>query len=510
MATPAMTLPLKPGLGEAAAQMLARCLPYTQLQNIILSCNPVYEPDLCATHVAEDAAMVADHRPFLEHVQADASHWVIRFVLSKMRATARSLEPAGVADLIQNEISDGGIVISADASADVWAIRVYMIDVGVTVEHALQRSLKSGTTKAAAKRASTQRPSLSASKRRRKFPDLSDMTASDCISVPLHEYDPHIGTTAHTPRAVIERKVVEYARDDLLKTRVCGIRDITMARVRPVTRTVEGPDGAMRTITECTIDVRGCNIPECAKIAMVDRPRILSNNVMEIYNTMGITAAAHTLFYELRECLAGAGTRVDERLIQLLVSHMCHGGFVMPISRHGLNRLARHGVLTKAMFEETIEMVFEAAVYGSFDGLKGVSENIFIGRKARMGTATGETLVMHDGKLESALKPHTRLAATTTETRVLCSVITEERSLPSVAATDDDVLLWNEPGLNSLLRSAPLPGGPPTIESGLPPMPPCASDAPFRPSSPTLIVEKLMSTAASRRPFRPSSPVLVD
>lgn len=514
MATPAMTLPLKPGLGEPAAQLLARCLPYTQLQNIVLSCDPVYEPDLLTTHVADDAAMVAEHRPFLEHVQADASHWVIRFVLSKMRATARSLEPAGVADLIQNEVADGGIVLSADVEAEVWAIRVYLIDVAATVEHALQRSLKSGTTKAAAKRASTQRPSLSASKRRRKYPDLSDMGAATTIAVPLHEYDPHIGTTEHTPRAVIERKVIEYARDDLLKTRVCGIRNITMARVRPVQRTLEQPDGSMKTVAEPIIDVRGCNIPECAKLPMVDRPRILTNNIMAVYNTMGITAAAHTLFYELRECLAGAGTRVDERLLQILVSHMCHGGFVMPITRHGLNRLARHGVITKAMFEETIEMVFEAAVYGSFDELKGVSENIFIGRKARMGTAIGETLVMHDGKLEPALKAHTNLAVASTETRVLCSVITEERAVATAADDNDEAALPNVLGwdrLDSVLRVEPLPGGEqkPTIETGLPPMPPGASDAPFRPASPTVTTEEMLSTtAASRKPFRPASPRL--
>jgi hypothetical protein len=58
----------------------------------------------------------------------------------------------------------------------------------------------------------------------------------------------------------------------------------------------------------------------------------------------------------------------------------------MPISRHGLNRMVKHGVLAKATFEETLETLFEAAAFGYTDPLLGVSENTMIGRQAKMGT----------------------------------------------------------------------------------------------------------------------------
>jgi hypothetical protein len=75
-------------------------------------------------------------------------------------------------------------------------------------------------------------------------------------------------------------------------------------------------------------------------------------------------------------------------LLQLhaLVSAMYIYGFVMAISRHGLNRMVKHGVLAKATFEETLEMLFEAAAFGFTDPLLGVSENTMIGWQAKMGT----------------------------------------------------------------------------------------------------------------------------
>ena len=50
----------------------------------------------------------------------------------------------------------------------------------------------------------------------------------------------------------------------------------------------------------------------------------------------------------------------------------------MSITRHGINR-ASAGPLLKASFEETVEMLLEAAAYAEVDKVKGVTENIMLG-----------------------------------------------------------------------------------------------------------------------------------
>ena len=69
----------------------------------------------------------------------------------------------------------------------------------------------------------------------------------------------------------------------------------------------------------------------------------------------------------------------------------------MSITRHGVNRNTT-GPLMRCSFEETVEIIQEAAAHAERDGMKGVSENIILGQMAPFGT--GEFDVILDlGKL---------------------------------------------------------------------------------------------------------------
>jgi len=57
----------------------------------------------------------------------------------------------------------------------------------------------------------------------------------------------------------------------------------------------------------------------------------------------------------------------------------------MSIARHGINRIDS-GALRKCSFEETVEILLEAAVHSEDDGLSGITENIIVGQLAPMGT----------------------------------------------------------------------------------------------------------------------------
>ena len=57
----------------------------------------------------------------------------------------------------------------------------------------------------------------------------------------------------------------------------------------------------------------------------------------------------------------------------------------MAITRHGINR-QEVGALMRCSFEETVDILMEAAVHAEVDPVKGVSENIMLGQLAKAGT----------------------------------------------------------------------------------------------------------------------------
>lgn len=65
---------------------------------------------------------------------------------------------------------------------------------------------------------------------------------------------------------------------------------------------------------------------------------------------------------------------------------MTFRGNIVPINRFGINRVRDVSVLRKATFEETADILYNAAVFSESDQLKGVSEKIIFGQKLNMGT----------------------------------------------------------------------------------------------------------------------------
>jgi DNA-directed RNA polymerase beta' subunit len=71
---------------------------------------------------------------------------------------------------------------------------------------------------------------------------------------------------------------------------------------------------------------------------------------------------------------------------------MTNKGYIMPIDRHGINR-GNAGPLAKSSFEETIDQLLNAGVYGKIDNMDGVSANIMMGQIAPAGTGFPQILL---------------------------------------------------------------------------------------------------------------------
>ena len=98
------------------------------------------------------------------------------------------------------------------------------------------------------------------------------------------------------------------------------------------------------------------------------------------------------MFHELTVTISFDGTYVDPRHIMMIVNTMTRGGYIMPLSRHGINRMGT-GPLLRCSFEETPDILCDAACFGEVDNGKGVSQNIMTGKVANIGTGLSDIMM---------------------------------------------------------------------------------------------------------------------
>jgi DNA-directed RNA polymerase II subunit RPB1 len=139
------------------------------------------------------------------------------------------------------------------------------------------------------------------------------------------------------------------------------------------------------------LETEGSNLLGSMEIKGVDQTRTISNNVIEIYEIFGIEAARQSLLNELRAVLSFDGSYVNYRHLAILVDTMTCRGSLTAMTRHGINRIDS-GTLTKCSFEETVEVLTDAAAFGELDTLKGISDNIILGQLVPAGTGTMDLL----------------------------------------------------------------------------------------------------------------------
>lgn len=121
-------------------------------------------------------------------------------------------------------------------------------------------------------------------------------------------------------------------------------------------------------------------------VNMVDFVKTSSNKIPEIVAVLGIEAARRKLLFELREAYLAYGLNINYRHYTILVDTMCQRGYLMAVSRTGINRSETSGPLMRCSFEETVKVLMTAAAFGEKDPVRGVSANLVLGNQAHIGT----------------------------------------------------------------------------------------------------------------------------
>eukprot|EP00916_Digyalum_oweni_P021348 GHVL01035461.1.p1 GENE.GHVL01035461.1~~GHVL01035461.1.p1 ORF type:complete len:1739 (+),score=319.01 GHVL01035461.1:582-5219(+) len=312
-------------------------LQFSNLYSCTLYTEIIYDPEKENTVVEEDVDWVNEYYQIPEEGESNTalSSFVLRIVLDKTQLVATDLSIQEVAKKIREEFSDQLNVIQTDDNADIPVLRIRLVH---------------------------------------------------------HPEDEDDDDSSESP--IAQLKSIEHRLLQTLALKGCpGIKKVFM---RVSKRTLyNSADGTFFTHNEWVLDTDGCNLRAALAIEEVDVVRTISNDLCEVIDVLGIEAVRRALLNELRAVISFDGSYVNYRHLSILCDVMCQRGDLMPITRHGINRVDK-GPFVKASFEETVEILFESAIHGDMDHLTGVSENVMLGNLGPFGTGDFDVYIDFD------------------------------------------------------------------------------------------------------------------
>jgi len=342
----------------------------TYLRDIVQSFEIVLDPDPTTTVVEEkvDQFLVDTHRAFGEPLEEGHSKYVIRMVLKKELLASKELTINNIRDLIKDALPGEKMyhMLTAEPNMSKWIIRIRMCGIQEMKEY-LVKQVKKETT--------------GNSKKESKY------THSQVEQIVL-EFEKNIS-----------HAFVKYLSRTLF---ICGIPGIEAASVQEANTTKWNVDTLEKeNITEYYIHTTGINLQSIWNLTVVDWQRTWCNNIFDILDVLGIEAVAMVLFHEIRTVLSFDGCYVNNRHIMMIVNVMTRSGGIMPLNRHGLNKLEDVGPLAKCTFEESVDIIFDAGLFAENNPVVAVSDNIMMGQSIPGGT--GKVSLMMDPDYEKEI-----------------------------------------------------------------------------------------------------------
>jgi DNA-directed RNA polymerase II subunit RPB1 len=191
----------------------------------------------------------------------------------------------------------------------------------------------------------------------------------------------------------IFKNIQEDILDNVVIKGIKGITNIVMGE-HPIHKKVSG-----EIVNEkiWVLETDGVNLLEVFNSAFVDYTRTRSNDIIEVYEILGIEAARNLLIYEITDVIE---EYVNDRHIELLCDIITNKGYLSAINRQGINR-GDIGPLAKCSFEDTTDQLIKAAIFGEKDKLQGVSSNIMMGQCIKAGTGMCEIILDEEKLMES-------------------------------------------------------------------------------------------------------------
>lgn len=329
------------------ASTIQYMLEHTQLQEIVKSIDICFDPDDFNTLIDEDKETMIQYREFEsmvnECLEQDAqveenekSKWIIRMELDPEVMLEKNITMNDVNFTLNNSYKDEVSCVYSDYNADKLIFRIRM--------NAVKSKASSKTTK-------------------------NPLDQSDQIYV------------------------LKNFQDRLLNNVVLrGVKNIDKVVLRKIKDNLVEKSGVYKKEDIWVLDTIGTNLLDVLGLDYIDSKRTISNDIVEIYNVLGMEAARQSIYNELADVIEFDGTYLNFHHMALLCDRMTCGVKMTSIFRHGINN-DDIGPIAKASFEETPEMFLKAARHAELDTMRGISANVMCGQEGFYGTAAFQVVL---------------------------------------------------------------------------------------------------------------------
>ena len=342
--SPSTTIFLKEDFqnNQNKSQYVKNKLEYTVIKDVVTKCQIYYDPNnnVYETDIQEDKGMLEIYREFLimqngdDYDYEETSPWIIRFTFNKELMMENGIVMEDVyLSLMNYDIDKLNFVYSDDNSKEL----IGRISINVDIKGDPDEMLNG----------------------------LSDQT--DVISI------------------------FKNIQEDILNNVVIkGIKNITNI-VMGERNIYQNKENEISQEKVWVLQTDGVNLLNVFNSQYVDFVKTYSNDIIEVYDVLGIEAARNLLIEEITSVMSDA-SYINNRHIELLCDIMTNKGYLTAINRQGINR-GDTGPLAKCSFEDTTDQLIKAGIFGEKDKLNGVSSNIMMGQTIKAGTGMCEILL---------------------------------------------------------------------------------------------------------------------
>lgn len=181
-----------------------------------------------------------------------------------------------------------------------------------------------------------------------------------------------------------ETIVLKYKEKDVALTEVFKLKEkaksIHLNGLKGITHVLPVKEGE-----EFVIHTAGSNLKDAILMEEIDGSRIITNNIFEVADVLGIEAARAAIIDETMKVIEGQGIDVNIRHVMLLADVMTRGGVIKGVTRTGITG-EKESVIARASFETPIKHIVNASLVGEKDELLSVLENIMLNQPVPLGT----------------------------------------------------------------------------------------------------------------------------
>ena len=158
---------------------------------------------------------------------------------------------------------------------------------------------------------------------------------------------------------------------------------------------------------EYVILTSGSNLKEIMEVKGINRNKVTSNDICDVYNVLGIEATRQTIINEINKVIESQGLDINERHLKLVADAMTSSGVIKGVTRMGIIS-DKASILARATFETPDKQFINATIQGGRDELKSVIENILLNQPIPVGTGLPGLLVKVTGLLTKEKPKHVK------------------------------------------------------------------------------------------------------